>query len=197
MSKAVLIMDMPSSCDMCCLIEMINGKMYCGVKGCGQCAEDYIVCRPDWCPLRELHVFGWDGQRVSNLLCLGDVKDILEQLAEEYKHCIKSSCSNCEVYDKEKHYCPKWCDLIKGTVAEIEENHDNDFCEWQEISIGGITAVREPHRKKLFNHDQEQQFCPYCGKKFKKIAPYQPKGEYLWQKKIEITWDQDRKHLNL
>lgn len=54
MSKAVLVMDMPSSCDMCDLIEMVNGKMYCGVKGCGQCAEDYIVCRPDWCPLREL-----------------------------------------------------------------------------------------------------------------------------------------------
>lgn len=47
-------MDMPSSCDMCDLIEMVNGKMYCGVKGCGQCAEDYIVCRPDWCPLKPM-----------------------------------------------------------------------------------------------------------------------------------------------
>lgn len=54
MSKAVLVLDMPESCDMCDLIEMVNGKMYCGVKGCGQCAEDYIVCRPDWCPLREI-----------------------------------------------------------------------------------------------------------------------------------------------
>lgn len=54
MGKAVLVMDMPSSCDMCDLIKMVNGGMYCGVKGCGQCAEDYIVCRPDWCPLREL-----------------------------------------------------------------------------------------------------------------------------------------------
>lgn len=50
--KAILVIDMPSSCDMCDLIEMVNGKMYCGVKGCGQCAEDYIVCRPDWCPLK-------------------------------------------------------------------------------------------------------------------------------------------------
>ena len=110
-------------------------------------------------------------------LCVWDkATEIVNQLAEEYKHCIKSSCSNCEVYDKEKHYCPKWCDVIKGTVEEIEENHDNDFCEWQEISAGGITAVKEPHRKKLFNHDHEQQFCPYCGKKIK-IAPYHPKGE--------------------
>lgn len=33
----------------------------------------------------ELYGFGWEGQRVGNLLCLGDVKDISEQLAEEYK----------------------------------------------------------------------------------------------------------------
>ena len=96
---------------------------------------------------------------------------IVNQLAEEYKQCIKSSCSNCETYDKEKHYCPKWCDVIKGTVAEIEESHNNDFCEWQEISVGCITAVREPHGKKLLNHNIEQQFCQYCGKKIK-IKPY-------------------------
>lgn len=48
--------------------------------------------------------------------------EIVNQLAEEYKQCIKSSCSNCETYDKEKHYCPKWCDVIKGTVAEMDEN---------------------------------------------------------------------------
>ena len=39
----------------------------------------------------ELHGFGWDGQRVSNLLCLGDVKDISEQLAEEYKGTISKT----------------------------------------------------------------------------------------------------------
>lgn len=54
MSKAVLKSDMPKSCDMCNFADMVNGKMYCGVPGCGELAEDYIMCRPDWCPLREL-----------------------------------------------------------------------------------------------------------------------------------------------
>ena len=54
MSKAVLVMDMPESCDVCDMIEMVNGKLYCGVKGCGQCSEDYVICRPDWCPLKPL-----------------------------------------------------------------------------------------------------------------------------------------------
>lgn len=51
MSKAILVMDMPESCDMCNFTDMVNGKMYCGVPGCGELTEDYISCRPDWCPL--------------------------------------------------------------------------------------------------------------------------------------------------
>lgn len=54
MSKAVLVMDMPESCDMCDLTDMANGKMYCGVPGCGELTKDYISCRPDWCPLRPM-----------------------------------------------------------------------------------------------------------------------------------------------
>lgn len=54
MSKAVLVIDMPESCDMCDFTDMVNGKMYCGVPRCGELAEDYISCRPDWCPLRPM-----------------------------------------------------------------------------------------------------------------------------------------------
>ena len=65
---------------------------------------------------------GYCNDDAEEVIYLHRAIEIVNQLAEEYKHCIKSSCSNCEVYDKEKHYCPKWCDVIKGTVAEIEEN---------------------------------------------------------------------------
>lgn len=33
----------------------------------------------------ELHDYGWEGQTVHSLLVLGDVRDIADQLAEEYK----------------------------------------------------------------------------------------------------------------
>lgn len=54
MSKSILVIDTPESCDICSFADMVNGKMYCGVPGCGELAENYIVCRPGWCPLRNL-----------------------------------------------------------------------------------------------------------------------------------------------
>lgn len=30
-----------------------------------------------------------------------------------------SKCTECKEYDKEKHYCPKWCDVIKATIENI------------------------------------------------------------------------------
>ena len=50
-SKAVLVIDMSQSCDVCDFTDMENGKIYCGVHGCGKNTADYIACRPDWCPL--------------------------------------------------------------------------------------------------------------------------------------------------
>lgn len=60
MSKAVLVTDMPESCDMC---DFVDDKqpprygektLYCGIPGMGEDVTDYIACRPEFCPLREL-----------------------------------------------------------------------------------------------------------------------------------------------
>ena len=111
-------------------------------------------------------------KEVGQLMTYQRVIEIVNQLAEEYEHCIKSSCSNCEVYDKEKHYCPKWCDVIKHTTKELAEEHNNDFCEWEydefetkwQTDCGVLFALHDSDR-------EITQFCPYCGKKIK-VAPY-------------------------
>lgn len=60
MAKAVLVMDMPESCDICDFVDDTQPPrygertLYCTVPGIGEDATDYIACRPDWCPLREL-----------------------------------------------------------------------------------------------------------------------------------------------
>ena len=59
----------------------------------------------------------------STQLAFDDAIEIVKQEAEQYEECYKD-CGECEAYDKEKHYCPKFCNVIKETVKEIEENHN-------------------------------------------------------------------------
>ena len=33
-----------------------------------------------------------------------------------------SDCLNCSEYDKEKHFCPKWCNVIKSTIEDARED---------------------------------------------------------------------------
>ena len=59
MSKAVLIMDMPESCDVC---EFVEENCSCGILTCinplseqyGCEVTDYIECRADGCPLKPM-----------------------------------------------------------------------------------------------------------------------------------------------
>ncbi len=55
---------------------------------------------------------------------ISKIIDIVNQLAEEYSECYKD-CEQCEAYNKEKHYCPKWCKVIKNTTKEMVENESS------------------------------------------------------------------------
>ena len=50
----------------------------------------------------------------------------VNQLAEKYEDCVKMCSKDCEVYDKENHYCPKWCKVIRETVEELKEYYNQD-----------------------------------------------------------------------
>lgn len=43
------------------------------------------------------------------------------------------NCLDCEEYDKEKHYCPKFCDVIKGAVKDIQK--DSIPIRWIESQV--------------------------------------------------------------
>lgn len=90
MSKAVLVMDMPSSCDMCDFVQKNNmvGFMTCmnptsEVYECD--VSDYIGCRSDGCPLRELP----EKAEVSDCGELCDTDDWYDSgYADGYNACI-------------------------------------------------------------------------------------------------------------
>lgn len=77
------------------------------------------------------------------------VFEIVNQLAEEYEECFNLCSETCEVYDKEKHYCPKWCKVIRETVEELKEEYfknamiDEQYC-WQ--TCGATEHCKECNR---------------------------------------------------
>lgn len=88
MAKAVLVMDidMPESCDMCDFIDPYSptGKIHCGVPGIGENVTDYVACRPDWCPLREL-----PEKKVA------DKQLAISHLTEGYLKDFEKGCNAC------------------------------------------------------------------------------------------------------
>lgn len=56
MSKAILVMDMPKSCEMCRLHSFWGSDLdvLCKIQCKAQSFEDACKGRPSWCPLREV-----------------------------------------------------------------------------------------------------------------------------------------------
>ena len=52
MSKAILILDMPKSCDEC---DFIDSQLhYCNIPWFGKDVSNYVSCRHEECPLKAL-----------------------------------------------------------------------------------------------------------------------------------------------
>ena len=72
----------------------------------------------------ELHSFELGTDTIPvHYVRLNEAIEIVKQEAEKYEECYKD-CGDCEAYNKEKYHCPKFCEVIKETVKEIEENHN-------------------------------------------------------------------------
>lgn len=93
MVKAVLVIDMPESCDMCDFADDTQPPrygertLYCNAPGIGDDVTDYIACRPDWCPLRELpekkeRIVGGHGERMFRAGFNACLDEILEERKE-------------------------------------------------------------------------------------------------------------------
>lgn len=49
---------------------------------------------------------------------LDDVLAILDKLITESEETDTQKCHDCADYNQEKHYCPKYCDLIRNTMND-------------------------------------------------------------------------------
>ena len=117
--------------------------------------------------------------------------EIVKQEAAAYEECYKD-CGDCEAYNKEKHHCPKFCKVIKETVKEIEENH-NDWISVKERlpekagsylvigKSGGAVVTRWYEPSKFYPNGHFGGNCSnyirYWMPRPEPPQPYQPKGE--------------------
>ena len=44
-----------------------------------------------------------------------------------------SKCTDCKEYNKEKHYCPKFCDVIRDTTEEMQEFYKGEHEKLERI----------------------------------------------------------------
>ena len=110
--------------------------------------------------------------------------EIVKQEAENYEECYKD-CGDCEAYEKEKHYCPKFCKVIKETVKEIEENHNKGKWEMtykgkrKDVNTGLMISAYNCKCSvcgwETGNQGTRFSYCPKCGAKMDELN--QPKGE--------------------
>ena len=119
---------------------------------------------------------------------VGDALDkaieIVKQESAEYEECY-NDCGECEAYEKEKHYCPKFCKVIKETVKEIEENHNKG--KWEMTYKGKRKDVNTGLMISAYNckcsvcgwvtgnQGTRFNYCPNCGAKMDEVN--KTKGE--------------------
>ena len=44
-----------------------------------------------------------------------------------------SNCTDCNEYNHEKHYCPKFCDVIRDTTKEMQEFYKGEHEKLERI----------------------------------------------------------------
>lgn len=44
-----------------------------------------------------------------------------------------SKCTDCKEYNQAKHYCPKFCDVIRNTTEEMQEFYKGEHEKLEQI----------------------------------------------------------------
>ena len=90
-------------------------KVMHGLMACSCLAGVPNICGIMECPYR--HPGGCMHQLARDALIL-----LKEQETKE----LSESCDNCDEYDKEKHYCPKFCRVIRETIDEMKKQKEEE-----------------------------------------------------------------------
>lgn len=78
------------------------------------------------------------------------------------------TCTECEHYDSEKHYCPRFCQVMKDTVEELKEQNNSQLVIYESDGDADGFPVydmaRCPNCDTLIMDDEANWGEPYCMK---------------------------------
>lgn len=97
-----------------------------------QDALDYVDMLPSVTPTSEAIKGAYDKGYEYGVKDWFDKRTKAQTCIEDYP-----TCTECEHYDKEKHYCPRFCQVIKDTLAEAQPSEDCRNCKkWNKCPCG-------------------------------------------------------------
>lgn len=118
-----------------------------------------------------------EGTEFSPIHFINDLM-ALEQLlyGQPKQTCIEDypTCTECEHYDHKKHYCPRFCQVIKDTLAEAQPSED---CISRENILDYIAKLLSGY---LYEEERErlEDFTAYIAE-MPSVTPQRPKGKWI------------------
>ena len=91
--------------------------------------------------------------------------------------CIEDypTCTECEHYDREKHYCPRFCQVIKDTLAEAQPSED---CisreEAKQFLYERIDRLNDDELYDIFSRIIDDMY-----NELPSVTPQRPKGKWI------------------
>ncbi len=118
-----------------------------------------------------------EGTEFSPIHFINDLM-ALEQLlyGQPKQTCIEDypTCTECEHYDRDKHYCPRFCQVIKDTLAEAQPSED---CISREVVIDGLASIAKAKAKS----DAQKALMGrvmFFTEHLPSVTPQRPKGKW-------------------
>ena len=88
--------------------------------------------------------------------------------------CIEDypTCTECEHYDSEKHYCPRFCQVIKDTLAEAQPSED---------------CISRQKALDCFEQTNTRQGAKYAIETLPSVTPQRKRGKWIFKAFDEET----------
>lgn len=66
-----------------------------------------------------------------------------------------SKCTECKEYDKDKHYCPKWCDVIKSTIEDARADERKKVLEEVDKYLRELSDIKSGCGEWIEEYDEQ------------------------------------------